>query len=105
MSVVVDGEWVIVTDDAEPTDGIPVLAEVRTLEPSPPSVPLVVQAVAMAATGFVAGAATMALVRRRGGRGPARSARQRPRPAQPGLTVVGTRSFLVDVHLLAKPGG
>ena len=58
----------------------------------------VAQAAAVAATGFAAGAVTAAVVRgltkrhavkaagRRGGRG--------------GLPVVGSRSFLVDVHLL-----
>jgi hypothetical protein len=57
-----------------------------------------VQAVAVAATGFVAGAATLALVRRREARRSARSALRR-RGAD-ALPIVGTRSFLIDVHML-----
>jgi hypothetical protein len=60
-----------------------------------------VQAAAVAATGFVAGAATLALVRRHGARKLARTRRPRGLDALP---IVGSRSFLVDVHLIAKPG-
>jgi len=57
----------------ETVEGLPVLAEVRPIEPAPaPALPAV-QAAAVAATGFVAGAATMALVRRRSARRLARS--------------------------------
>ena len=82
--------------------GCPVLAEVRpSSRPAPAALPAV-QAAAAAATGFVAGAATMALV---GATAPARlaRARSRPRRAVDGLPIVGSRSFLVDVHLIAKP--
>jgi hypothetical protein len=86
-------------EDAEIVDGLPVLAEVRAIEPaSAVSLPAV-QAAAAAATGFVAGAATLALVRRRSAR---RLSRGRRTPG--GLSIVNTRSFLVDVHLIAKPG-
>jgi hypothetical protein len=61
-----------------------------------------VQAAAVAATSFVAGAATVALVRRHSARKLAR--RRAPRRALDGLPIVGSRSFLVDVHLIAKPG-
>jgi hypothetical protein len=89
--------------DEEVVDGLPVLADVRTLEPAPsPALPAV-QAAAAAATGFVAGAATIALVRRRSARRLAR-ANANNRRALNGLTIAGTRSFLVDVHLIAKPG-
>ncbi len=89
--------------DEEVVDGLPVLADVRTLEPAPsPALPAV-QAAAAAATGFVAGAATIALVRRRSARRLAR-ANANNRRAVNGLTIAGTRSFLVDVHLIAKPG-
>jgi len=90
-------------EDAEIVDGLPVLADVRAIEPSSPVTLPVVQAAAAAATGFIAGAATLALVRRRSSRRRAR-ARIGRRSAAGGLPIVGTRSFLVDVHLLAKPG-
>jgi hypothetical protein len=61
-----------------------------------------VQAAAVAATGFVAGAATLALVRRHSARKLARG--RGPRRALDALPIVGSRSFLVDVHLIGKPG-
>ena len=87
----------------ETVEGVPVLAEVRPIERVPqPSLPAV-QAAAVAATSFVAGAATLALVKRHSARKLARAARSRPpRPADL-LPIVGTRTFLVDVHLIAKP--
>jgi hypothetical protein len=86
----------------ETVEGMPVLAEVRAVQShSTASLPAV-QAVAVAATGFVAGAATLALVRRHGARKLVRS--RGPRRALDALPIVGSRSFLVDVHLLAKPG-
>jgi hypothetical protein len=86
----------------ETVQGMPVLAEVRAVEShSPASLPAV-QAAAVAATGFVAGAATLALVRRHSARKVARS--RGPRRALDALPIVGSRSFLVDVHLLSKPG-
>lgn len=83
-------------------DGVPVLAEVRALEPAAPAALPAVQAAAVAATGFVAGAATLALVRRHSARKLARARTQRR--VIDALPIVGTRSFLVDVHLIAKPG-
>jgi len=50
-----------------PEDELPVLVEARVVERPRNSVPVVQTAVA-AATGFVAGAATLALLRRYGGR-------------------------------------
>ena len=89
--------------DEEIVDGLPVLAEVRQIEPASPAVLPAVQAAAAAATGFVAGAATIALFRRRSARKLAR-ARVSNRRGLNGLPIVGTRSFLVDVHLISKPG-
>jgi hypothetical protein len=88
----------------EQVEGMPVLAEVRTLEaPSVAMLPAV-QAAAVAATGFVAGAATLALVKRHSARKVARS--RQSRRALDTLPIVGSRSFLVDVHLIARdPGG
>jgi hypothetical protein len=63
------------------------------------------QAMVVAASGFVAGAALVGLaVRRRGGavRGPAgrRGARKAGKRRGETVKIVGTRSLLVDVHLL-----
>jgi hypothetical protein len=90
--------------EAEIVDGFPVLAEVRTIERvSPASLPAV-QAAAAAATGFVAGAATVALVRRRAARKMARSGRNGPRRVADLLPITASRSFLVDVHVIGKQG-
>jgi hypothetical protein len=89
-------------EDEEIVDGLPVLAEVRPVS-TPTAVALpAVQAAAAAATGFVAGAATLALMRRHSARRLVRARSRQRHPA--GLPVVASRSFLVDVHLLAKPG-
>jgi hypothetical protein len=103
------GEWNIeaieeadAIAEAEVVDGLPVLAEVRPLEHAAPVALPAVQAAAAAATGFVAGAATLAIARRMSARRVAR-ARTRRRGSD-GLPIIGTRSFLVDVHLIAKPG-
>jgi hypothetical protein len=85
----------------ETVDGVPVLAEARPVAVAHGPLPAV-QAAAVAATGFVAGAATLALVRRHSARKLAR--RSAPRRAVDMLPIVGSRSFIVDVHLLAKPG-
>lgn len=82
----------------EIVDGLPVLAQVRTLERASPALPAV-QAAAAAATGFVAGAATLALVRRHTARKLARVSAKR---TVGGLPIIGTRSFLVDVHLIGR---
>jgi hypothetical protein len=84
-------------------DDLPVVAEVRTLEPVRPAASPAVQAAAVAATGFVAGAATVAIARRRARRAaaPARRRRSRSKVAEIG-EVVASRSFLVDIHLLNR---
>jgi hypothetical protein len=89
--------------DEEILDGTPVLAEVRPIEPVPSAALPAVQAAAVAATGFVAGAATIALIRRRTSRKLARASLSRRRSGD-GISIVGTRSFLIDVHLVARPG-
>lgn len=92
--------------DEETVDGVPVLAaEVRALEPATPRRQLpVAQAAAVAATSFVAGAAAVVAIHRQVAR---RAGRVRPRRRRGAsaetLTVLGTRSFLVDVHLLGRP--
>ena len=89
-------------DGAETTESVPVLTEVRSLAAPAPVLLPAVQAAAVAATGFVAGAATVALMRRHSARKVAH--RRSPRRALDALPIVGSRSFLVDVHLIAKPG-
>jgi hypothetical protein len=87
----------------ETVDGVPVLAEFRAVEAAPAPLLPAVQAAAAMATGFVAGAATLALVRRHSARKLARAG-LRSRRGGEGLSIVGSRSFLVDVHLISKPG-
>jgi hypothetical protein len=98
--------------DAASDDLLPVLAEVRPIEREKPAGELdrpaasspAVQAAAVAATGFVAGAATVALARRRAARKANPSLRKRRRGKKRGgdlVDVVASRSFLVDIHLLS----
>ena len=89
--------------DVEIVDGLPVLAEVRTVERAAPAALPAVQVAAVAATGFVAGAATVALVKRRAARKVVRAGRGGARRPADLLSIAATRSFLVDVHVIAKP--
>ena len=80
-------------------DGLPVVSEPRVLEPVRVSQVPAVQAAALAATGFVAGCATVAVVHRRRSRVP----RRKRKKAKNGLgEIVSSNSFLVDVHLLRR---
>ncbi len=99
-----------VLSEVETIDGVPVLEEAApSLAPAPlhtgaalsPVASPAVQAAAAAATGFVAGAAALALARRRGARRLARATVQRR--GSDALPIVGTRSFLIDVHLIGGP--
>jgi hypothetical protein len=89
----------------ETVDGVPILAaEVRALERARRPLPAV-QATAVAVTGFVAGAATVVAIHRRVTRKPASKRVGRRRKGDAGaetLSVLGTRSFLLDVHLLGR---
>ena len=89
--------------EVEVVDGFPVLADVRTVERSLPASLPTVQVAAVAATGFVACAATVALVKRRAARKLASNGRNSSRRAADLLPIAATRSFLVDVHVIAKP--
>lgn len=92
----------IAPPEEEAVDGLPVVADVRPLEAAPQPLPAV-QAAAAAATGFVAGAATVALMRRHAARKLARG--QGLRRGLEGLPVVGHgRTFLVHVHMIGRPG-
>jgi hypothetical protein len=96
-------------EDAEEVDALPVIAEVRTIERTAPQVIPAVQAAAVAATSFVAGAATLALARRFGARKLAQAQRQSmpyPAPRSPfgdRYPVTGTRTYLVHVHVIGRP--
>lgn len=85
----------------EVVDGLPVLAaDVRVIEaPAPAGLVPARQAAALAAGTFVAGAATVAMVHRR--RTKASSRRSKKRKSAIG-EIVGSNSFLVDVHLLRR---
>ncbi|HEV7461619.1 MAG TPA: hypothetical protein VGN78_13865 [Solirubrobacteraceae bacterium] len=87
-------------------DALPVVADVRVIEPERPAGALApaAQAAAVAGASFVAGVATVAAIKHARNR-PAISRRQRRKAAKRGaqvVEVVSTRSFLVDVHLLSR---
>jgi hypothetical protein len=82
-------------EEGEIVDGLPVVAQTRSIEVSRPLVPAR-QAAALAATGFVAGAATVAVVHRRR----TRVSRRRKRSSLG--DIVASNSFLIDVHLLKR---
>lgn len=89
-----------VVDGEQLADGVEVIAEVRAIERLPAATVLpAVQAAAVAATGFVAGAATLAVVRRRHAR---RVARRKPGSAFDMLPLSGSRTFLVHVHRVGR---
>jgi hypothetical protein len=88
-------------EEGEVVDGLPVVpGEAPAPEPLRPASPPVAakQAAALAATGFVAGAATVAVVAHRRGR----SARKRRKRKGVVGEIVGSNSFLVDVHLVRR---
>jgi hypothetical protein len=86
--------------DGEVVDGLPVVVEAYELEAARPSTVPARQAAALAATGFVAGACTVAVVQHRRARVGAR--RRRKRKAVGLGEIVSSNSFLVDVHLLRR---
>ena len=93
-------------DNSVPGDAIEVIdgqavapaAPAPLPEPVRPSQLPAVQAAAVAATGFVAGAATIAVVARRR----ARPSRRRRKKKGALGEIVGSNSFLVDVHLIRR---
>jgi hypothetical protein len=92
----VEGEEELV----EIVDGVPVVADNgRAVEVARPSMVPARQAAALAATGFVAGAATVAAVHRRRARSPLRRRRKGRGPLG---EIVASNSFLVDVHLIRR---
>lgn len=81
-------------EDVTEAEHLPAVVEARVIERSPTALVPAVHAAAAAATGFVAGAATVALLKRLGGRRVVRE--QRLAPLGPGRT----RTFLVHVRVL-----
>jgi hypothetical protein len=93
-------------EDPEVVDGVLVIANVRSVEAVREGPPPFVQVAAVAATGFVAGAATAAVLGRHFARVQARRGVGAPlgvplRQHEP-FEVVASRSFVVDVHTLAR---
>jgi hypothetical protein len=97
--------------EIEEVDAVPVLAPepgralVRSVAPT-------TQAMVVAASGFVAGAAVVRLASRRRGKAARVLAKGRRGARKKGgrrgielVQIVGTRSLLVDVHLLGGAGG
>jgi hypothetical protein len=86
--------------EGEEVDGLPVVTPELAVEPAPPGLVPARQAAALAATSFVAGAATVAVLSRRR----ARIGRHRRRRKAAGALgeIVASNSFLVDVHLLRR---
>ncbi len=111
------GQWLAGDEPVgaeETVDGLPVLAEIRVIEAIPTGPIPVIQAAAVAATGFVAGAFAMAVVKRYGARKLAQAVpAAQTRPAGPPVSMmrpvppwpVGTsRTYLVNVRLIARSG-
>src|SRR3954447_23887319 len=92
--------------DPEPevVEGIPVLAEAAPVPaPRAAATEVAVQAAAVAGASFVAGAGVVALLKSRKARRSAlRLARGAGRRRKGRIEVVGTRSFLVDVHFVER---
>jgi hypothetical protein len=86
--------------DEEVVDGLPVVHEPQPVAPLRPAQVPARQAAALAATSFVAGAATVAVVHRRRARAPSRRRRRKSK----GMIgeIVSSNSFLVDVHLVRR---
>ena len=86
--------------DEEVVSGAVVIAEARVVESVREGPPQFVQVAAVAATGFVAGAATAAVLSRRFARTAAR--RELPPLRRDSPEIVSTRRYVVDVHTIAQ---
>jgi len=93
----VDHDDVEELQDGEVVDGLPVITEAAVVEGRAPSSVPAVQVAALAATGFMAGAATVAVVSRH------RTKRAlKKRKSSPFGEIMSSSSFLIDVHLLRR---
>jgi hypothetical protein len=96
----------VLDDDAEVqegeiVDGLPVVTDGGVVEDRPATGAITVpaaHAAALAATSFVAGAATIAVV----SRARTRRASKKRKKAGPFGEIVSSNSFLIDVHLLRR---
>lgn len=91
----------MIDEEAEVVDGLPVVADPSVVEERETAGAALVptrQAAALAATGFVAGVTTAAVVRHTRAR---RAARKKKRISAIG-EIVSSNSFLIDVHLLRR---
>jgi hypothetical protein len=87
----------------EVVDGLPVLHEPAPVPAERAAAPVAVQAAAVAGASFVAGATVVGLMRNRKARKAAMQVmRGRRRRKGQRLDVIGTRSFLVDVHFVDR---
>ena len=90
-------------DVEEVVDGLPVVTEGGVVQERPAAGSVVtvpaVQVAALAATGFVAGAATVAAVSRHRTK---KAARKRKKGIGQIGEIVSSNSFLIDVHLLRR---
>src|SRR3954470_3650206 len=93
----------LMEEPEEVVDGVPVLREDAPVPATRPSAaPVAVQAAAVAGASFVAGAGIVALMKGRRARKSSSAFKLgRGRKAQK-LEIVGSRSFLVDVHVLDR---
>jgi hypothetical protein len=99
---------VIESSDIEEVDALPVLTpESGSRELVPRALAPTVQTAAVAAGGFVAGAVVVGVLGRRHQRALDAPARRRlgrgKRAAREIVEIVGSRSLLVDLHLLGTP--
>jgi hypothetical protein len=89
--------------ETEVVDGLPVLATPQAVQPAQNLAPVAVQAAAAAGAGLAFGAALIAALRgRRARRSAIRVGGGRRRRRRNRIDVVGTRSFLVDVHFVER---
>jgi hypothetical protein len=92
-------------DDEEVVDGLPVLAEVREVQALSTGGLRAVQAAAVAATSFAAGAATLMLARRLGARRLASAGHELARRSDPFArpwAAGETRTFVVRVRVIDR---
>jgi hypothetical protein len=92
-------------DDAEVeiVDGLPVLAEVHELQPAEHGAVSVVQAAALTAGGFFAGALAMALLKSLAARRLAEPQTALREPVPSGWPVGSSRTYLVNVRVISRP--
>jgi hypothetical protein len=83
-----------------PPENLPVLADARPVDRPAPVASPAVQVAAVAATGLVAGAATVVAVRHVRSHG--LPSLRRSRRSRSPIDIVASRSFLVDIHLLDR---